>query len=223
LRGSALCYGRSPPSDSNREPTAYKAVALPIELGGPKDLPPWREREQTIPPILLSSTICLRAPWFPHRTLALCGLVGVTHRRPSRCDETEPYRHRLRFPSTTARLPHRISPVWSAMYGPGPLALLPGARSPSRRRHRRRWWALTPPFHPSPGSLGIPRAPAGLLSVAVVVNEGSRHRCPHLRFRGAPLPCQERRAGSREVPLRSLDDSPAADRLLPATPSPILY
>ena len=33
---------------------------------------------------------------------------------------------------------------------PAPPALLPVRHSPSRRRHRRRWWSLTPPFHPSP-------------------------------------------------------------------------
>ena len=33
---------------------------------------------------------------------------------------------------------------------PIPPALLPVRHSPSRRRHRRRWWSLTPPFHPSP-------------------------------------------------------------------------
>jgi len=33
---------------------------------------------------------------------------------------------------------------------PGPLALLPAARSPSRLHCCNRWWALTPPFHPLP-------------------------------------------------------------------------
>jgi len=40
--------------------------------------------------------------------------------------------------------------------GPGPLALLSGAHSPSRRCLHRRWWALTPPFHPSPAPPGVP-------------------------------------------------------------------
>jgi hypothetical protein len=33
---------------------------------------------------------------------------------------------------------------------PGPLALLPVARSPSRSCHHGRWWALTPPVRPLP-------------------------------------------------------------------------
>jgi hypothetical protein len=37
---------------------------------------------------------------------------------------------------------------------PNPLTLLPVARSPSRRHCWHRWWALTPPFHPSPRRRG---------------------------------------------------------------------
>jgi len=44
---------------------------------------------------------------------------------------------------------------------PGPLALLSGARSPSRKCCHSRWWALTPPFHPSPAPFGILRAVGG--------------------------------------------------------------
>gem|GEM_PF-1686804 len=47
-----------------------------------------------------------------------------------------------------------------------------------------RWWALTPPFHPSPEGI----LPAGLLSVAVVVTCELPHRRPHLLFREATLP-----------------------------------
>lgn len=49
---------------------------------------------------------------------------------------------------------------------PIPPALLPVRHSPSRRRHRRRWWSLTPPFHPLPWLM---QPLAGSFSVAVVV------------------------------------------------------
>ena len=53
---------------------------------------------------------------------------------------------------------------------PTPPALLPVRHSPSRRRHRRRWWSLTPPFHPSPAALASSRdSLAGSFTVAVVV------------------------------------------------------
>lgn len=47
--------------------------------------------------------------------------------------------------------------------------------------------------------------PAGILSVAVVVNPSLPRDCPHLRFRGATLllrrACPPHQDGSREVPL----------------------
>jgi len=54
------------------------------------------------------------------------GLSGVTRPCRRHCDETKP------------------------VAKPGPLALLPVARSPSRLHLCNRWWALTPPFHPLP-------------------------------------------------------------------------
>jgi hypothetical protein len=57
---------------------------------------------------------------------------------------------------------------------------------PADRVAARRWWALTPPFHPLPASRL--RLLAGLLSVAVVVT--LRTACPHLLFREATLPIQ---------------------------------
>jgi hypothetical protein len=42
--------------------------------------------------------------------------------------------------------------------GPGPLALLPVARSPSRPCRHDRWWALTPPVRPLPA---LTRSPGG--------------------------------------------------------------
>jgi len=71
-----------------------------------------------------------------------------------------------------------------------PLALLPVARSPSRTHCCIRWWALTPPFHPSPtpSNMSVERIRklwAGLLSVAVVVVRSLPNARPHLRFREA--------------------------------------
>jgi hypothetical protein len=67
---------------------------------------------------------------------------------------------------------------------PSPLALLPVAHSPSRPCLHGRWWALTPPVRPLPA---LPRALAGMLSVAVVVRTRLSPACPHLLFRGATL------------------------------------
>ena len=65
----------------------------------------------------------------PHVWMAAPDLPGVTRPHRRRCDETEnPGRNQL----------------------PGPLALLPVARSPSRSCHHDRWWALTPPVRPLP-------------------------------------------------------------------------
>lgn len=108
------------------------------------------------------AAICLT----PSYGVAASGLPGVTRLCRHRCDETK----------------------WSKQ-PPGPLALLPVARSPSRPRHRDRWWALTPPVRPLPGPCW---APAGMLSVAVVVRTRLSPACPHLPFREATLPCYPR-------------------------------
>ena len=74
--------------------------------------------------------------------------------------------------------------------------------------------------HPHPEKHSGPLA--GFLSVAVVVNGNLRHRCPHLRFRGAPLPRSQIEARSREVPLSSPFGCSAMDRLLAQAFSPQL-
>ena len=81
--------------------------------------------------------------WQCRRFETLPGLTGLTATRPNQAISLSPQ--------------------------PGPLALLPVARSPSRSYHYGRWWALTPPFQPLPTSRVSPGSPAGLLSVAVVV------------------------------------------------------
>jgi hypothetical protein len=131
--------------------------------------------------------------------MAAPGLPGVTRPCRRRCDETESLRGRVTAPE------------------PGPLALLPIARSPSRPRCRDRWWALTPPVRPLPAPPHPPfpaeskgnGTPAGMLSVAVVVRTRLSPACPHLLFRGATLsraywglpPSPGCGTGSREVPL----------------------
>ncbi len=114
--------------------------------------------------------------------MAVPGLRGVTSLHRHRCGETE-----------------------SVLNRPGPLALLPVARSPSQAHH----WYLLVGSYPTVSAvtrLG-PRKPrpaqAGLLSVAVVVTRPLPTGCPHLLFRGATLPEPSAQAGSREVPLRS--------------------
>ena len=74
-------------------------------------------REQAIPPILLSSTICLRdrlvcPGWIiparagvPNRPLALPDLVGITHPHRSRCGEAGPC-----SPWTGKARPTRLAP-----------------------------------------------------------------------------------------------------------------
>jgi hypothetical protein len=105
------------------------------------------------------------------------------------------------------------------------------AHSPCSRVHTRPAGGVTAAaggllphrFTPHPHPPEFQEAPAGLLSVAVVVGGGSHRHRPHLPFRGAPLPRPMGGAESREVPLRSLISSPAADRLFPSARSPQLY
>jgi hypothetical protein len=114
----------------------------------------------------------------PGPGVAAPDLPGVTRLYRHRCDETESLAGKISAPE------------------PGPLALLPVARSPSRARRRDRWWALTPPVRPLPApTLLRPSCegresrgtPAGILSVAVVVRTRLSPACPHLLFHGATL------------------------------------
>src|SRR5438552_11177258 len=76
---------------------------------------------------------------------------------------------------------------------------------PSRRRHRRRWCALTAPFHPCP--LHVVRRPAGgLLSVALSVGSRLLGVTQHLalwssdfpRTPASATPMEKRRHGTRD-------------------------
>jgi len=107
------------------------------------------------------------------------GLRGATPLHRRRCGETEPQ--------------------------PGPLTLLPVARSPSRSHCCGRWWALTPPFHPSP-------APCHSLHRCSTAAGGSAFCCgcshPQVTLRAPPLAVSWGNlvnplglTGSREVPL----------------------
>ena len=75
-----------------------------------------------------------------------------------------------------------------------------------------RRWALTPPFHPSPVSGGIPTPSAGLLSVALDVAEGLRPSAP--RLVGPSGLCYESGLCStfRAETLRRSDGSDGPDR-----------
>ena len=54
---------------------------------------------------------------------------------------------------TAATRPNPSTSDLRSASGPGPLALLPVARSPSRSCYHDRWWALTPPVRPLPALL----------------------------------------------------------------------
>ena len=56
---------------------------------------------------------------------------------------------------------------------PAPPALLPVRHSPSRRRHRRRWWSLTPPFHPSPTGCSREAVTRGQVRSLLQLSSGS--------------------------------------------------
>jgi hypothetical protein len=78
---------------------------------------------------------------------------------------------------------------------PGPLTLLPVARSPSRPRHRAPLVGSYPTLSPLTRCLAGGEQRAGLLSVAVVVTAQLLTPCPHLLFREATLPIHKDRQG----------------------------
>jgi hypothetical protein len=125
-----------------------------------------------------SASACYPRPTFPVDTFHPRDVPAELHSRASRrTPDSVPTAICLRAtgPGDDCRQGH--DPSWrrhcgrsESCEGPTPPALLPVRHSPSRRRHRRRWWSLTPPFHPSPwGCARGTCPPAGSLSVAVVV------------------------------------------------------
>jgi hypothetical protein len=130
------------------------------------------------------AVICLT----PVSGMAAPDLPGVTRLHRRRCDETESFSANLRSASE-----------------PGPLALLPVARSPSRPCCQDRWWALTPPVRPLSAHANTDgntfccgcsqdAALAGLPPLAVSWGD-----LDPIRFWASQSPgCG---AGSREVPL----------------------
>ena len=137
----------------------------------------------------------------PHGWMAAPDLPGVTRPRRRRCDETEsPGRNQF----------------------PGPLALLPVARSPSQPCHHDRWWALTPPVRPLPA---LPRCAGGNAFCCGCSQVAALAGLPPLAVSWgdlAPLPVRSRRypgnrTGSREVPLGTSPQSGTA----PSDGSPI--
>ena len=110
-------------------------------------------------------------------------MPGVTRPRRRHCDETKPVAE------------------------PGPLALLPVARSPSRPGHPEPLVGSYPTLSPLTRTC-LRRPLAGLLSVAVVVTMPLPAWRPHLLFREATLPPEE--VGSREVPLPARRPAAAA-------------
>ena len=140
----------------------------------------------------------------PHVGMAAPDLPGVTRPHRRRCDETEnPGRNQL----------------------PGPLALLPVARSPSRSCHHDRWWALTPPVRPLPLH---PRCTGGNAFCCGCSQDAALAGLPPLAVSWGdlvPLPSWSigrpgYRTGSREVPLGSCHSQVAR---YPATAHPSIH
>jgi hypothetical protein len=127
------------------------------------------QSDQVIPPILSVLEDCT-VIYLPTMVGAVPRLVGVTHPHGFCCDESEP---------------RKAHPTRLASHQP--------AQSPSRHHCWQRWWAVTPPFHPSP-------FPAGLLSVAVLRHHTVASGVPPLAVSWGGLPGQAG-ARSREVPL----------------------
>jgi len=119
----------------------------------------------------------------PNRPLALPGLVGVTHPHRSRCDEAEPCSlGDWQSPAHSPCSQVHARPAGSVTTAAG--GLLP---------HR-----FTP--HPHPSTC---RAAGGSAFCCGCSQRRLMPRCPHLSFRGAPLPRSIGGAESREVPLGS--------------------
>jgi len=120
-------------------------------------------------------------------------LPGVTRPHLCRCDETKPAHPDQRSAAGLAHSPCSQSHA-----------------RPARRVATAAGGLLPHRFAPYRRSRG---APAGMLSVAVVVRTRLSPACPHLLFREATLPHRSG-AGSREVPLgnwsRKADRCPAA-------------
>jgi hypothetical protein len=136
--------------------------------------------------------------------MAAPDLPGITRPHRHRCDETEN--------------PGRNQP-------PGPLALLPVVRSPSRSCHHDRWWALTPPVRPLPA---LPRSTGGIAFCCGCSQDAALAGLPPLAVSWGdlvPLPgwspgrpgC---RTGSREVPLGSSNHKVFCN---PATAHPSIH
>lgn len=151
---------------------------------------------RVVPPIL-SGPKTYRHLSHPEIRVAAPGLAGVTHPHRRCCDETEPIRAR---PSAVLRQ------LRGPASRPGPLTLLPAARSPSRRHCCAplvRSCRTVSASYPAVLKQG---RRAGLFSVAVVVTRQSLAERPHLLFHGAAFPGPCGRGGSREVPPRRIRD-----------------
>jgi hypothetical protein len=130
--------------------------------------------------------------------MAAPDLPGVTRPHRRRCDETE-------------------NPGLNQL--PGPLALLPVARSPSRSCRHDRWWALTPPVRPLPA---LPRCTGGNAFCCGCSQDAALAGLPPLAVSWGdlvPLPSrsawtsgmQDRESGSSSRQLAPLCGPPPSD------------
>jgi len=128
--------------------------------------------------------------------LAAPGLPGVTRPHRRRCDGSEPGLCRAH--------PTRLAPHQPA-------------QSPSRSHRCDRWWALTPPFHPSPVPVLAGHRLVCSLLPSCVTDRLLRQR-PTLRFQWVACPTTVAGARSREVPQESALCSPATGRSFVSSP-----